>query len=103
MKASEFYEYLYGEKPPKNFQNSSSIHIFGFAEAYVEYLNQGQLLPIDSVSDSVDTGIDFSYRDENGEIQHNNVSTETAQALLRRWQEQEIKVNKFIKDYHKTN
>jgi len=42
MKASEFYEYLYGEKPPKNFQNSSSIHIFGFAEAYVEYLKQGQ-------------------------------------------------------------
>lgn len=49
MKASEFYEYLYGEKPPKNFTNSSSIHIFGFAEAYVEYLNQGQSLPIDSV------------------------------------------------------
>ena len=53
MKASEFYEYLYGEKPPKNFTNSSSIHIFGFAEAYVEYLNQGQTLPIDSVSKSV--------------------------------------------------
>ena len=50
MKASEFYEYLYGEKPHKNFQNSSSIHIFGFAEAYVEYLKQGQSLPLDSVS-----------------------------------------------------
>ena len=62
-----------------------------------------KLLNLHSVSDSVDTGIDFSYKDENGEIQHNNVSTETAQALLRRWQEQEIKVNKFIKDYHKTN
>lgn len=49
MKAREFYEYLYGEKPPKNFTNRSSIHIFGFAEAYAEYLNQRQTLPIDSV------------------------------------------------------
>jgi len=40
----------------------------GGVTAVVEYLlNQGQSLPIDSVSDSVDTGIDFSYRDENGE------------------------------------
>ena len=68
MKASEFYEYLYGEKPPKNFQNSSSIHVFGFAEAYVEYLKQGQTLPIDSVSQQRELLLAFLKCYNNGEV-----------------------------------
>ena len=98
MKHSEEYiQERYIVENPTHYEDRNIQRAKVFILAYEQALN------ICSVSDSVDTGIDFYYKDENGEIQHNNVSTETAQALLRRWQEQEIKVNKFIKEYHKTN
>lgn len=50
MTGKEFYVEFFGVKNPQEKGTTINESVWRFAEAYVELINQGQSLPLDSVS-----------------------------------------------------
>lgn len=83
--AKEFYKYLYGEDAPKNFTESSSIHIFRFAEGYAEHLKQVKNITYEPVLPTVfktDTVVFFEM-DEDCKFYDINGTEVTTEELMK--------------------